>query len=240
MRNCPLCRYYITEFKCLYFCCCCRPNLAMCPDIVVGTPSRVLACIKASLLDLSTSLQWLVLDEADLLHTFGYERDIKSLMGHINNTYQSLLLSATLTEVAQMKLMVKFCLLHKRLRFRMWRHYSVWCCTILLCWIWPRKRARSVKVWLNIIFVVMLSWTSLFLFTPCSSWSCFQIVASSLSTLYSSLTGKDQLFHNAFVLGTSKAVVESLLSGHMYVLPQYLEVIGYYVYDAICYLKPSS
>ena len=50
------------------------------PDIVVGTPSRILAHIKAGNLNLKKSLEMVVIDEADLVFSFGYEEDVKALM----------------------------------------------------------------------------------------------------------------------------------------------------------------
>nr|CAB3237254.1 probable ATP-dependent RNA helicase DDX56 [Phallusia mammillata] len=74
-----------------------RPLLSEKPDVVIGTPSRVLAQVNAENLDLST-LQWLVMDEADLLFSFGYEDDLKSLNPHFPNNYQAFITSATFTE----------------------------------------------------------------------------------------------------------------------------------------------
>lgn len=59
--------------------CPCRPILMEKPDIVVGTPSRVQAHIKAQNLALH-SLEMLVIDEADLLFSFGFEADLKNLI----------------------------------------------------------------------------------------------------------------------------------------------------------------
>lgn len=50
------------------------------PDVVVGTPGRVLAHLSARSLSLRQSLELLVLDEADLLLSFGFGEDIKSLL----------------------------------------------------------------------------------------------------------------------------------------------------------------
>jgi len=48
------------------------------PDIIVGTPSRVLMHIEAGHLDgLKDTLEILVLDEADLIISFGYEAEVK-------------------------------------------------------------------------------------------------------------------------------------------------------------------
>lgn len=49
------------------------------PDVVVGTPSRVQAHIKAQNLELH-ALEMLIMDEADLLFSFGFEADLKSLI----------------------------------------------------------------------------------------------------------------------------------------------------------------
>ncbi|CAK8684063.1 unnamed protein product [Clavelina lepadiformis] len=75
-----------------------KPLLAVKPDIVIGTPSRLLAHIKAGNLDISTSVEWVVMDEADLLFSFGYENDLKSLLAHFPKSYQAFLMSATFSE----------------------------------------------------------------------------------------------------------------------------------------------
>ena len=75
-----------------------RPLLADLPDIVVGTPSRVLAHIEAGNLTLKESLELLVIDEADLIFSFGHEDDVKGILSALPNIYQSVLTSATLTD----------------------------------------------------------------------------------------------------------------------------------------------
>ncbi|KAG7218767.1 hypothetical protein INR49_007304 [Caranx melampygus] len=67
-----------------------RPILMEKPDVVVGTPSRVLAHLNAQNLVLHSSLETLVVDEADLLFSFSFAK-----------IYQSFLMSATLTEDAR-------------------------------------------------------------------------------------------------------------------------------------------
>ncbi|KAG6922086.1 DEAD (Asp-Glu-Ala-Asp) box polypeptide 56, partial [Chelydra serpentina] len=57
-----------------------RPILMEKPDVVVGTPSRVLAHLQGHSLRLRHSLEMLVLDEADLLFSFGFEEDLKNLL----------------------------------------------------------------------------------------------------------------------------------------------------------------
>ncbi|KAG7464204.1 putative ATP-dependent RNA helicase DDX56 [Solea senegalensis] len=78
-----------------------RPILMEKPDVVVGTPSRVLAHLNAQNLVLHSSLETLVVDEADLLFSFGFEADLKNLLCHLPKIYQSFLMSATFTEDVQ-------------------------------------------------------------------------------------------------------------------------------------------
>ncbi|XP_040270509.1 probable ATP-dependent RNA helicase DDX56 [Bufo bufo] len=75
-----------------------RPILMEKPDIVVGTPSRILIHINQKTLCLRESLQVLVIDEADLIFSFGFEDDLKSLLCKLPNIYQSYLMSATFNE----------------------------------------------------------------------------------------------------------------------------------------------
>lgn len=77
-----------------------KPILMEKPDIVVGTPSRVQAHISAQNLMLS-SLEVLVIDEADLLFSFGFEVDLKNLLCHLPKIYQAFLMSATLNDDVQ-------------------------------------------------------------------------------------------------------------------------------------------
>uniref|UniRef100_A0A8C6ZIP7 RNA helicase n=1 Tax=Nothoprocta perdicaria TaxID=30464 RepID=A0A8C6ZIP7_NOTPE len=71
------------------------PLLMEKPDVVVGTPARVLAHVAARSLALRPSLELLVLDEADLLLSFGFGEDLKALLCHLPKIYQALLMSAT-------------------------------------------------------------------------------------------------------------------------------------------------
>ncbi|ODM98410.1 putative ATP-dependent RNA helicase DDX56 [Orchesella cincta] len=68
------------------------------PDIVVSTPTRILSHSSAKSLDLKESLELLIIDEADLIFSFGFEDDLKMLLGHLPKMYQAVLASATLTE----------------------------------------------------------------------------------------------------------------------------------------------
>ncbi|XP_060081741.1 probable ATP-dependent RNA helicase DDX56 [Ylistrum balloti] len=84
-----------------------KPMLAEKPDIVVATPTRILAHIRAGNLCIKDSLELLIMDEADLLFSFGYENDIKGILGHLPKIYQAFLMSATLNDsVKALKKMV--------------------------------------------------------------------------------------------------------------------------------------
>uniref|UniRef100_A0A2C9UQW9 RNA helicase n=1 Tax=Manihot esculenta TaxID=3983 RepID=A0A2C9UQW9_MANES len=75
-----------------------RTALAGLPDIVVSTPACVAKCLSAGVLQSSSindSLEILVLDEADLLLSFGYENDLKALTAFLPRRCQCLLMSAT-------------------------------------------------------------------------------------------------------------------------------------------------
>ncbi|KAF4527819.1 hypothetical protein B566_EDAN016303 [Ephemera danica] len=74
-----------------------RPLLVACPDIVVSTPTRALMHFKAGNLQLS-SLQLLVIDEADLVLTFGHGEQLRALLTEMPRTgRQTALASATLS-----------------------------------------------------------------------------------------------------------------------------------------------
>lgn len=60
-----------------------RPLLAENPDIVVGTPSRILGHIQAGNIDLKNSVEMVVIDEADLVFSYGYEQDLRALLTYV-------------------------------------------------------------------------------------------------------------------------------------------------------------
>lgn len=70
--------------------------LADYPDIVVSTPARVIANLGTSALSLE-NLTHFVIDEADLVLSYGYEDDINALSKAIPRGVQTFLMSATLT-----------------------------------------------------------------------------------------------------------------------------------------------
>ena len=80
-----------------------RALLAESPDIVISTPARANQNSNTGALPLK-DLTHLVVDEADLVLSYGYEEDMDSLAAAIPKGVQSLLMSATMTsEVNQLK-----------------------------------------------------------------------------------------------------------------------------------------
>ncbi|KAI7872806.1 P-loop containing nucleoside triphosphate hydrolase protein [Spinellus fusiger] len=75
-----------------------RPVLAEKPDIIVATPSKALVHLEAHNMELKESLQNLVIDEADLVVSFGYEDDLRKIVSFLPKIYQSFLMSATFTK----------------------------------------------------------------------------------------------------------------------------------------------
>ncbi|KAF8715607.1 helicase superfamily c-terminal domain, partial [Rhizoctonia solani] len=69
------------------------------PDLIVATPSRLLALLRVKALSLS-SLESLVIDEADLILSYGHDEDVKQILsgGHLPKLYQTFLMSATMTK----------------------------------------------------------------------------------------------------------------------------------------------
>ena len=73
-----------------------RSLLADSPDIVVATPARASVALNTSALSLD-NLTHLVIDEADLVLSYGYDEDLKSLVKSIPKGVQTSLMSATLS-----------------------------------------------------------------------------------------------------------------------------------------------
>ena len=77
------------------------------PDIIVGTPGRLSQHIKEGNVNLSSSLSMLVIDEADLIFSFGFETDLRFILGQLPPIYQAILTSATLSDdVTRLKKLV--------------------------------------------------------------------------------------------------------------------------------------
>ena len=73
-----------------------RNLLADSPDLIISTPTRVLTNVNNSALSLE-KLTHLVIDEADLVLSYGYDEDINALSKAIPRGVQTFLMSATLT-----------------------------------------------------------------------------------------------------------------------------------------------
>jgi ATP-dependent RNA helicase DDX56/DBP9 len=71
--------------------------LAAVPAVVVATPARALAHIKTGTLD-AGGMEYFVIDEADLIVSYGYESDVRELAELLPKTMQTFLMSATLSE----------------------------------------------------------------------------------------------------------------------------------------------
>ena len=67
------------------------------PDVIVATPAGLLGHIRVGDVDLKTSLETLVVDEADLVLSFGYANDISEIMKSLPKICQGFLMSATLS-----------------------------------------------------------------------------------------------------------------------------------------------
>ncbi|CAK5283331.1 unnamed protein product [Mycena citricolor] len=73
------------------------------PDIVISTPSRALALMQSKAL-IATALESLVIDEADLILSYGHDEDVRQIFSgaFLPKVYQSFLMSATMTEDVEM------------------------------------------------------------------------------------------------------------------------------------------
>ena len=75
-------------------------SLSSLPDIVIATPKKFLNYIKDNTVaNLKETLESLVIDEADLILSFGYDEDVREICGYLPKIYQSYLMSATLNAV---------------------------------------------------------------------------------------------------------------------------------------------
>mmetsp|Transcript_111180 Transcript_111180/g.166552 ORF Transcript_111180/g.166552 Transcript_111180/m.166552 type:complete len:664 (-) Transcript_111180:91-2082(-) len=67
------------------------------PDVIVATPAGLLTHIRSEDVDLKASVETLVVDEADLVLSFGYSNDISEIMKALPKICQGFLMSATLS-----------------------------------------------------------------------------------------------------------------------------------------------
>lgn len=73
-----------------------RSILSSAPDIVISTPARAWQNISTGALPVE-SLTHLILDEADLVLSYGYDEDLQNIARTIPKGLQTILMSATLT-----------------------------------------------------------------------------------------------------------------------------------------------
>ena len=67
------------------------------PQIIVGTPGRVIDMIGRKALDFS-EVQWVVLDEADEMLSMGFKDDLETILSETPDTKQTFLFSATMNK----------------------------------------------------------------------------------------------------------------------------------------------
>jgi ATP-dependent RNA helicase DDX56/DBP9 len=65
----------------------------------VSTPTRIRQHLNQGNVELRESLESLVIDEADLILSYGYDEDVTTILNYLPQIYQSYLMSATLSAV---------------------------------------------------------------------------------------------------------------------------------------------
>lgn len=76
------------------------------PQIILSTPSRIRQHLDAGNVDLK-EIETLVIDEADLILSYGYDEDVTAILKYLPQIYQSYLMSATLSpDVEKLKKLV--------------------------------------------------------------------------------------------------------------------------------------
>lgn len=80
-----------------------RTQLSQSPEIIVSTPALILKHTTSSNLSLQNVMS-LVIDEADLVLSYGHELDLQQIFAVLPKTVQTYLMSATLTpEILELK-----------------------------------------------------------------------------------------------------------------------------------------
>ncbi|CAN0409032.1 unnamed protein product, partial [Discosporangium mesarthrocarpum] len=76
-------------------------------DILISTPARLVAHLKTGNVELRDTVETLVVDEADLVLSFGYSENITEITSHLPKICQGFLMSATLSpELEELKRVV--------------------------------------------------------------------------------------------------------------------------------------
>ncbi|KAM9968194.1 hypothetical protein ACTFIW_002630 [Dictyostelium discoideum] len=77
------------------------------PDVIVSTPTRLVQHLENKTIQLQSTLDILVIDEADLVLNYGHQNDINIIKSFLPKVCQCFLMSATLTkEVEELKKLV--------------------------------------------------------------------------------------------------------------------------------------
>ena len=71
--------------------------LSKSPDFIFATPSKLLANMHNGTINMK-NFEILVIDEADIMFSYGYEKELNELINHLPATYQALMLSATISD----------------------------------------------------------------------------------------------------------------------------------------------
>ena len=61
----------------------------------MSTPARIRQHLEAGNVELKNTLSSLVIDEADLILSYGYDEDVEKIVCYLPNVFQSYLMSAT-------------------------------------------------------------------------------------------------------------------------------------------------
>eukprot|EP01126_Amoeba_proteus_P006531 TRINITY_DN12282_c0_g1_i1.p1 TRINITY_DN12282_c0_g1~~TRINITY_DN12282_c0_g1_i1.p1 ORF type:complete len:669 (+),score=131.86 TRINITY_DN12282_c0_g1_i1:168-2174(+) len=81
-----------------------KPRLAELPDILVATPATLVTHLEQGNVSISDSLEMIVVDEADLILSYGYKEDLSKIKRYLPPIAQGFLMSATLSsEVEELK-----------------------------------------------------------------------------------------------------------------------------------------
>jgi ATP-dependent RNA helicase DDX56/DBP9 len=84
-----------------------RARLAESPDILIATPGRLVEHLNKGHVVLAKSLQMVVIDEADLILSYGCQNDVETIARHLPKICQGFLMSATLNpEIENLKRLV--------------------------------------------------------------------------------------------------------------------------------------
>jgi len=75
-----------------------RMHLSKRPHVLVATPASIVQHLQRGNLSIKESLEMLVIDEADLILSFGYKNDIDVIVENLPRICQTFLMSATLNE----------------------------------------------------------------------------------------------------------------------------------------------